>query len=99
MPLEVSDFDPSVFLTSDEAIAAYLEDALESGDAKVVAGALGDIARVKGMTELARNTGASRESLYRALSEDGNPQLTTVLKVLHALGLELKVQARRADAA
>ena len=99
MAVVLKDFDPSLFLTSDEAIVAYLEDALESGDARVLAGALGDVARVKGMAQLAKDAGVSRESLYRSLSDEGNPQLTTLMSVLEALGLELRIQARRADAA
>ncbi len=99
MALETRDFDPAVFLTSEEAINAYLEDALESGDAKIVASALGDVAKVKGMARLAKDAGVSRESLYRALSDEGNPQLSTVLKVVEALGLQLHVQSKRPDAA
>ena len=72
---------------------------MASGDAKLVATALGDVARVKGMSALAKQAGVSRESLYRALSEEGNPQLSTVLKVLDALGFQLKLEARTADAA
>jgi probable addiction module antidote protein len=99
MAIELRNFDPSIFLESDEAIMAYLEEALATGDAKLVAVALGDVARVKGMGALAKQAGVSRESLYRALSEDGNPQLSTVLKVLDALGLQLKVEGRHRDAA
>ena len=76
-------------LETDEDMAAYLEAALEDGDPAVVAAALGDIARAKGMTQLARETGLGRESLYKALSPDGNPEFATVLKVVHALGLRL----------
>jgi probable addiction module antidote protein len=93
-------FDPSKFLGSDEAIKDHLEDAMDSGDAKVIAGAIGDVARAKGMSQLARETGMSRESLYRALSEEGNPQLSTVLKVLEAMGLKLSIElASKSDAA
>ena len=76
-------------LNSEADIAAYLEAALEDGDAAVVAAALGDIARAKGMTEIARESGLGRESLYKALSANGNPELATVLRVIRALGLEL----------
>lgn len=93
------EFDPSMFLDTEEGIHEYLVDAIESGDARVISGALGDVARAKGMSQLARETGLSRESLYRALSDDGNPQLATVLKVLDALGYELKVKPRQPDAA
>ena len=76
-------------LETDEDMAAYLEAALEDGDPTVVAAALGDIARAKGMTQLARDTGLGRESLYKALSPGGNPEFATVLKVVRALGLRL----------
>lgn len=94
-------FDSSKFLGSDEAIKDYLEDALDSSDARVIAGAIGDVARARGMSALAKETGMSRESLYRALSGDGNPQLSTVLKVLEAMGLKLSVEmvSKTSDAA
>ena len=70
-------------------MAAYLEAALEDGDPKVIAVALGDIARAKGMSQIARDAGLGRESLYKALSAGGNPELGTILKVISALGLQL----------
>ena len=84
-------FDPSEYLDSAEAIVIFLEDILESGDPKIIAAGLGDVARAMGMTELAAKTGLSRESLYRALSDEGNPRLDTLLKVLGALGVKLSV--------
>ena len=78
-------------LMTDKDIAHYLEAVLEDADPALVAAALGDIARAKGMTQLARDTGLGRESLYKALSPDGNPEFATVLKVIRALGLKLKV--------
>jgi len=78
-------------LDSDERIAAYIEAALEENDAPLIAAALGDIARAKGMSEIARQTGLGRESLYKALSPEGNPEFSTVLKVFRALGLRLHV--------
>ena len=72
-------------------MAAYLEAALEEDDPSLLAAALGDIARAKGMTEIARDTGLGRESLYKALSPDGNPEFGTVLKVIHSLGLKMRV--------
>jgi len=69
--------------------AEYLEAALEQDDAAFVCAALGDIARSFGMAEIARQTGLGRESLYKALSSEGNPELATVLKVVRALGLRL----------
>ena len=70
-------------------MAAYLEAALEDGDPTLVAAALGDIARAKGMTQVARDAGLGRESLYKALSPAGNPEFATILKVIAALGLQL----------
>jgi probable addiction module antidote protein len=69
---------------------AYLEAALEDGDAAVIAAALGDVARARGMTDVARKAGLGRESLYKALSPGGNPELSTILRVLKALGLRLR---------
>ncbi len=70
---------------------------MESGHVGVILGAIGEVARAKGMTDLAREAGMSRESLYRALSEDGNPQLSTVMKVLDALGYKLDVKSTAAE--
>lgn len=82
-------FDPAEYLDDSESIAAYLTDALESEDPAFVADALGVVARARGMSEVARKAGVSRESLYRALSADGNPEFATVLRVLQALDLRL----------
>ncbi|MBI4559817.1 MAG: putative addiction module antidote protein [Candidatus Hydrogenedentes bacterium] len=76
-------------LETEEDMVAYLEATLEDGDPALVAAALGDIARAKGMAHIARETGLGRESLYKALSPEGNPEFATVLKVVHALGLRL----------
>ena len=82
-------WDPAEYLeTADDAIA-YLEAAFEDGDPRVIAAALGDVARRQGMTSVAAKTGLGRESLYKALSRDGNPGFATVLNVLEALGLRL----------
>jgi probable addiction module antidote protein len=86
---ETTTWDPANHFTSSDDMAAYLEAALEDGDPKLVASALGDIARAKGMTQIAREAGLGRESLYKALSSSGNPELATVLKVISALGLQL----------
>jgi probable addiction module antidote protein len=83
-------WDPVDHLHSETDRAAYLEAALEDGDPAVVAAALGDIARAKGMSEVARDTGLGRESLYKALSPNGNPEFSTILKVIRALGLKLR---------
>ena len=84
-------FDPAEYLDDSESIAAYMTEALESGDPAFVADALGVVSRARGMTEVAREAGVSRESLYRALSADGNPEFATVLRVVQALGLRLCV--------
>lgn len=82
-------------LASEERIVAYLEAALDDGDPALIAAALGDIARAIGMTEIAKRAGLGRESLYRALSPEGNPEFATVLKVIGALGLKLHVSPDR----
>ena len=86
-------WDAAEHLKSDEDMAEYLEAALEDGDPALVAAALGDIARAKGMTEIAREAGLGRESLYKALSPGGNPEFATILKVIRALGLRLHATA------
>lgn len=86
-------WDPARYLTSDEAVAAYLDAALDEDDPALLAAALGDVARAKGMTEIARETGLGRESLYKALSSDGNPEFGTVQKVVRSLGLRLHVSS------
>ena len=80
-------------LETEEDITAYLEAVLDDGDPNLVSAALGDIARARGMTEIAREAGLGRESLYKALSPEGNPEFATVMKVLRALGLSLHVKA------
>lgn len=86
---ETLPWDPVEHLETEEDKASYLEAALEDGDPAVITAALGDIARARGMTHVARETGLGRESLYKALSPEGNPELATVLKVIRALGLRL----------
>lgn len=82
-------WDAAEYLETEEDMAAYLEAALEENDPTLIAAALGDITRAKGMTQIAKKTGLGRESLYKALSPDGNPEFSTVLKVVSALGLKL----------
>ncbi len=94
MTIETTPWDATEFLTSDEAIAAYLEAALEDGEPKVVAVALGNIARAKGMTNIATQSGITREALYKALSEKGDPKLSTLLGVMNALGLRFSVSTK-----
>lgn len=84
-------WDAADHLETAEDRAAYFEAALEDGDPAVVAAALGDIARTKGMSQVARDAGLGRESLYKALSASGNPELATILKVVQAAGLQLHV--------
>jgi probable addiction module antidote protein len=86
-------FDPARYLDTSEGIAAYMAAALESGDPAFVADALGVVARARGMTEVAREAGVSRESLYKALSAGGNPEFGTVMRVAQALGLQFSVIA------
>jgi probable addiction module antidote protein len=88
-------YDVAEHLRSPEEMAAYLEACLEEadGDAAFIAKALGDIARAKGMSEVARDAGLSRESLYKALSGERSPSFDTILKVVHALGLKLHAEA------
>jgi probable addiction module antidote protein len=84
-------WDAADHLIDKESIAAYLDATLEDGDPDLIKAALGDIARAKGMTEIADATGLSRSSLYKALSQDGNPEFATVVKVLRSLGLRVAV--------
>ena len=86
-------WDPAEHIRDDADVAAYVEAALEDGDHRVVAAVLGDIARAKGMTQVARDAGLGRESLYKSLSSDGNPEFSTVLRVLKALGIRLRATA------
>ncbi len=90
-----SRYDVAEHLRTPEEMAAYLEACMEEapGDAAFVAKALGDIVRAKGMAQIARDTGLSRESLYKSLSGDRNPGFDTILKVMHALGLKLHAEA------
>lgn len=88
-----SEFDVAEHLCTDEEIEAYLEACFEdpAADAAFIAKALGDIARAKGMTQVARDAGLSRESLYKALSGERSPEFDTILKVTRALGIQLHV--------
>jgi probable addiction module antidote protein len=85
--MQTRPWDPAEHLETEEDVVAYLEAALEDGDSAVISAAIGDIARAKGMTQVARDSGLGRESLYKALSPGGNPEFSTVLKVLTSLGL------------
>lgn len=85
-------FDMANYLNSEEEIAEYLRQVLEDNDAAELAGALGDIARARGMTQLARDTGLSRESLYKSLSGERAPSSETLFKVIHAMGFKLSLE-------
>ena len=97
--LKTRPFDAAVFLDTEEAVAAYLTDAFESGDDAVFQEALQTAARARGMSEVARRTGLGRESLYKALQPDAQPRFATVRKVMTALGIELSFVARQASLA
>jgi probable addiction module antidote protein len=86
-------WDATDHIKTEADVVAYLDAALEEGDAKLIAAVLGDIARSKGMAAIAKKTGLGRESLYKALSAKGNPRLDTLLKVVNALGLKLRLAA------
>jgi probable addiction module antidote protein len=86
-------WDPATHLATIGDVAAYLEAALQDGDPQVIAAALGDIARAKGMSQIARKAGVGRESLFKSLSASGNLELATLLKVISVLGLQLHVSA------
>jgi len=90
---ELPEFDPTRYLGNDKALAAYLTDILEADDPGLLASALGDIARARGMSEIAKSAGITREALYKALRPGSAPRLDTVKKVCAALGLRLIVQA------
>ena len=98
MRTKTTRYDVAEHLRTPEEMAAYLEACMEeaNGDATFVAKALGDIARAKGMAQVARDAGLSRESLYKALSGDRSPGFDTILKVVDALGLKLHARAARA---
>jgi len=87
-------FYPSAYLDSDEAIASFMAEAFETGDAGYIAHAIGVVARAKGMTQIAGQTGLFREQLYRSFSANGNPMLKTTLAVMKELGLALVVKVQ-----
>ena len=95
MAIKLSRYDTAEYLISQEDIQAYLDAVLEEGgdDPAYIIHALGVIARAKNMSQLARDTGLSREGLYKALSEEGNPTFATVTKIAKALGLQIKFQS------
>jgi probable addiction module antidote protein len=99
MTAKTNKWDAASALDTPERIALYLEEAFEDGDAQLISAAIGDVARAHGMTQLSKETGITREALYRALSDEGNPEFSTVLKVLGALGIRLAPVRGDAEAA
>ena len=93
MPKKPRRFDAAEYLENSEDVAEYLSEAFATGDDQFIAQAIGTVARAAGMMQVAKKADVSRESLYRALSEDGNPEFSTVRKVLEALGVQLTVKA------
>jgi probable addiction module antidote protein len=98
MALKTTTFDAAEYLDSDEAIDAYLSEAFESGNAAEIAHALGVVARARNMSALATQTNLTRETLYRALSPEGNPTLATLTAVTRALGFRLAIKRATEDA-
>lgn len=94
--IQTRPWDAADYLETKEDVVLYLEAAFEDGDPGLIAAALGDVARAKGMTKVAAETGLGRESLYKALAPDGNPEFATVLKVMRVLGLRLHASASTA---
>jgi probable addiction module antidote protein len=90
--LRISSFDSAEYLDSEDAVIAYIKDAIDTNDASFIAYALGTVARARGMSQIARRAGISRESLYRALSKQGNPEFNTIIQVMSALGLTFSVK-------
>ena len=93
MALETKPFDVAEVLTNDARIMAYLEEAFADGDPDLIASAIGDVARARNISAIARDTGLTRETLYRAFSPGGNPTLATLSAVVKALGLQLSIRA------
>ena len=93
MTTETTPFDAARYLGTPEAEAVFLRDALETGDAGYIAHALGVIVRARGMSQVARDAGLTREALYKALTKSGNPTLSTLLKVTKALNIRLDAKA------
>jgi probable addiction module antidote protein len=92
MALKLNDFDPARYLETEEDVAEYLNSMMEEGNTELLIAALGDVARARGMSEIARASGLTREALYRALKSDAQPRFDTVVRVCNALGLKLNVE-------
>lgn len=99
MPITLKTFDAAKYLETEDDFADLLNDAMETGDPAYIANALGVVARARGMTQVARDAGVTREALYKALSPNGDPKLSTLLGVMKALGVKLVAQpAKQASA-
>jgi len=94
---ELPEFDAAEYLNSEEDIAAYLTSVIEENDSSLLAAALGDIARARGMTQVAKDSGITREALYKALRPGSEPRFETVSRVCAALGVRLVVQSNQAN--
>lgn len=93
MRIKLTEFDPSAYLDNDDVIAEYLSAALEDGNPDVFLSAVGNVAKARGMSVIAKQTGLGRESLYKAFAPGARPRYDTVLKVLQSLGVKLQVRA------
>ena len=93
MKEKITDFDPAAYLDSEETIAEYLTVTLEENDPDLLLSALSDVARARGVAQIAKNSGLGRESLYKALAPGAKPRFETIMKVMHALGVKLTVHA------
>jgi len=89
-PVKTSVWDPAEYLETEEQIAAYLDDIFQSGDPNLIITAIGDVARSRGMSQIASETNRGRESLYKSLSYGGNPSFETIMNVLSSLGFGLR---------
>lgn len=97
MAIETAPFDASEFFDSEESQAKLVADAFETGDLRYITHALGVVAKAEGMTKIARQAGVSREALYKALSDDGDPKFSTLMGVLKALNLKVSVEPEKAS--
>ena len=93
MKEKITDFDPAAYLDSEETIAEYLTAILEENNPDLLLSALSDVARARGMAQIAKDSGLGRESLYKALAPGAKPRFETIMKVMHALGVKLTVHA------
>jgi probable addiction module antidote protein len=93
MTIKISQFDVSEYLKDEESIASYLSAILEEGDPKLLLSAISDVAKARGMSKIASDSGLGRESLYKALNPEAKPRFETILKVLNSLGVKIKFNA------